>query len=484
MSKRIKQVDLYSHEIERICLSSLINYSKDCVDFLPHIDENHFVEDVHSSMFLVLKNLVLAGEHIDITILADKMTSLGIKFIEDIHIFDYIKSLKHFNSVNQESIPEYFKSLHKYFNARELESTAIKISSFVKENIKDSSQQLIAGVEKIFAEKINHYSSDADPKDLFKDLMEEIELLGNSPQEDGVNCPYESLRKYFGNFLNGGLYIFAAPAKNGKSTLLMDILRKTCKPQKVRGLYLDTELTTMEQRTRVVAAMSGVNEYYIRTGNFRRDKVMYNAVRETWPKVKSMEDSIDHLYVAGKPIDEITSLIRRWYYKNIHDGVKPIIIYDYIKLTGEKVSDSWKEYQVIGQKTDKLKQMAQELQCPIIAAIQTNAENDVAMSKQIKWFCNTLAMFRKKTPDELEFCGDKFGSHIMTITESRNQGEAALGFSDVVKLPDGKFKRFFLNFDLKNFNVEDRGTLLDVVELKQANFEMEEKNNKYADDIF
>jgi replicative DNA helicase len=401
------------------------------------------------------------------------MASIGLSQIDDVNIFDYLKSLKHFNAVNENSIPDYFKSLNKYYNAREVEATGRKISEFVFSNVEKTSQEIISGAEKIFGEKINQYSGESDPQDIFKGLMEEIELLGNEPKEDGIVCPYQNFKRFYGNYLNGGLYVFAAPAKNGKSTLLVDILRKTCFPEKIKGLYLDTELTTQEQRFRLVSSFSQVNEHYIRTGKYRLDKKMLSSVREVWPIVKEMEGSIDHLYVAGKPIDEIVSIIRRWHYKNIHNGIKSIVVYDYIKLTGEKISDSWKEYQVIGQKTDRLKQIAQELQCPVLAAVQTNAENDVAMSKQIKWFCNTLAMFRKKTCEELEFCGNKFGSHIMTITESRNQGQDALGFGDLVKMQDGSYKRFFLNFDLQNFNVEDRGTLLDVVDLKNSNFEIE-----------
>jgi replicative DNA helicase len=485
MNKMFKnKKDLFSLEIERVCLSVIINHSQECIDFLPLIGESHFIEPVHSCIFSIAKDIAISGKTVDVAILTERVASLGITQIEDVNIFDYLLSLRHFNAANKESIPEYFRSLNKYFNARELSQTGQKIISFINENIEKSSQDLISGTEKIFADKINHYQSENDPIDIFKDLEDEIELLGNDPKEDGIECPYVSLKRFYGNFLNGGLYVFAAPPKNGKSTLLIDILRKTCSPQKVRGLYLDTELTTHEQRLRLTSAFSNVNEYYIRTGKYRYDKKMLNSVRSIWPLVRSMEKSIDHLYVAGKPIDEIISIIRRWHYKNIHNGVKSIIVYDYIKLTGEKISDSWKEYQVIGQKTDKLKQIAQELKCPVVAAVQTNSENDVAMSKQIKWFVNTLAMFRKKTAEELEFCGNKFGSHILTVTESRNQGEEAFGFSDLVKLPDGEYKRFFINFDISNFNIEDKGSILDVIALKNSNFEIEKDSNTENNEIF
>ena len=41
--------------------------------------------------------------------------------------------------------------------------------------------------------------------------------------------------------------------------------------------------------------------------------------------------------------------------KHVGRGNKCIIAYDYVKLTGEKVSQNWAEHQAIGEKIDKLK---------------------------------------------------------------------------------------------------------------------------------
>lgn len=474
--------DLFSVEIERSCLSSMLNYKDDVIDFIGFLSEDHFDFTPHKVIFSSLRNLILSGSNIDTSIVVEKLISLGLISIEGIDILSYIEALQKLDSINKSSIGEYFQILHKYFNARQIVNTSKKIQEFVFKNISKGSQELISGTEKIFGEKIDTFTSEADPTDLFKGLIEEVELLGNEPKIDGINNPYRDLKRYFGDFLFGGLFVFAAPAKNGKSTLLLDIARKSSSPNKVRTLYLDTELTTREQRMRLVSSYSGVNEYYIRTGNFRKDREMLSKVRDSWKVIQQMENCVDHLYVAGKPIDEIVSIIRRWHYKNIHNGVKSLIIYDYIKLTGEKISDSWKEYQVIGEKTDKLKQVAQQLQCPVIAAVQTNSEMDVAMSKQIQWFANMVALFKKKSPDEISVEGTKFGTHKMIVTHSRNQGPDAMGYSDLVKMPDGKYQRMSFNFNIENFDIEEKGTLLDVVEfMQEQNINHQENDDDYED---
>src|SRR5690606_32531892 len=149
---------------------------------------------------------------------------------------------------------------------------------------------------------------------------------------------------------------------------------------------LDTELETYRVQYRMAASIAGINEWYIKTGKWRRHPEMVKALREkAFPIIRQFKKSIDHLYVGGKTIDEVCSLIRRWHAKNINvdKGEVPIIAYDYIKLTGEKLSDSWKEYQVIGEKTDRLKQIATEIQAPLIAACQTNEEGKVAISARM-----------------------------------------------------------------------------------------------------
>ncbi len=99
------------------------------------------------------------------------------------------------------------------------------------------------------------------------------------------------------------------------------------------------------------------------------------------------------------------------------------------------------------------------------------------MSKQLKWFCNFLAIFRRKTPEELSLDGDKFGTHRMTVTESRNQGADAMGHKDVVKNLEGKYEQMYINYEIKDFNVEEKGTLEDIISAKSEEIEVEEEED-------
>lgn len=472
---------LYSQEIERSCIASMLNFSNKVIDFIPYITEDHFYFEPHKILFLTVKNLILGGSHVDTIIVSEKLAQIGIHRVDDIDIMDYIKILQRLDALNEESIGEYFQILQKYYHARQLTSTANKIREFVDKNISKGSQELMCGAEKIFGEKVNSYKTDSQPVDLAKDLIEELEAIGNEPKEIGIPCPYNELRKAYGNFTNGTLNIILAPTGQGKSSIMLDIARKCSKKNEVRSLYLDTEMSTKEQRIRLAASISGVNPWYLENGYWRKDGDMLRKVRDSWPKVKEMEESVDHLYVGDLDLSEVLSIVRRWYYRNIHDGMQCLIFYDYIKLnfSHEKPSESFKEYQIIGSKADKLKLLAQELQIPVIAGLQTNHENQASLSKQTMWYCDKMALLRAKTPEELEQYGPDFGSHILKLMKGRSQGQDAAGFKDLVKLPSGKYEKMFFNFDLNNFNVEERGSLLDILKVLENQVDhSEDQENK------
>jgi hypothetical protein len=52
-----------------------------------------------------------------------------------------------------------------------------------------------------------------------------------------------------------------------------------------------------------------------------------------------------------------------------------------------------------------------------------------------------------------------------------------MGFTDIVKMPSGEYERFRLNFELKNFAVEEKGSLMDVAEF------MANHSVKLADEV-
>ena len=91
----------------------------------------------------------------------------------------------------------------------------------------------------------------------------------------------------------------------------------------------------------------------------------------------------------------------------------------------------------------------------------------ISLSDRLQWFASFVAIFRRKTLDEIAEDGEDFGTHKLVPLKTRFQGRDAAGHHDLVRraMPDGtvRFTNNFLNFNVRNFNAEEMGSLNDIV---------------------
>lgn len=474
---------LVNLEVERACISAAINYQEQLVDVLPFIGEGHFDLKTHQVIFSVIKLFASRGEKFDVTLLTEKLKTLGVNLVNGIEVLDYLQSLKGGDYIQESSMMVYFKLLQKYANAREIYKTGEKLQRFVEENIEKTSSELIIGSEKVFAEKIETFKTDNEPEDLLDGMKERIEGLGNDQEEIGIRNPHKRFRDYFGDFLPGRVYFLGAPTGIGKTTWLMDLVKKVTKPDEIIALYLDTELTKEQEQDRYLSSISDVNEAYIRSGKFRLDAKMTQKIRSQWDTIESRKGTIYHEYVGRKGIDEIISICRRFKYK--HSGVnkngvkkKIIFVFDYLKGK-EGMKDAFGSFTEMLDQADKLKVASVELDSPFLTAGQLNQNHTLALSSGMANVVDLLAFLKKKEPEKLQRDGPKHGTHYVEFKKSRVQGEKAMGFQDLVQLPDGNYEPMYINFEFKNFHVEEVSTLFDVVEtLKSGEVDMKPESTE------
>ena len=248
-----------------------------------------------------------------------------------------------------------------------------------------------------------------------------------------------------------------------------------------------------ENKFRLMASLSKVPLWHIQTGKWREDEEMTSKVREALKKVKDWK--YHHVHVANKPIDQVCSLIRRWYYTKVGRGNPAIIAVDYIKLTGEKVGQNWAEHQAIGEKIDKLKKLAEDLQVPIITAMQLNRTGErgransvvddasaISLSDRLQWFASFVAIFRRKSLEELAADGEDFGSHKLITLKTRWQGRDAAGHQDLFQRredpndpnSDLVWVGNYLNFHVDNFDIDERGSVADIIRAENGIVEVQD----------
>jgi replicative DNA helicase len=492
---------IYSIQIERHVLGGLIKNPKLFADIERYISEHDFVHEVHNCIFCVLRSTIIKNESVDTVILAQKIDLMGIGFKDDINIYDYLESIS-FTSINAKGLFESAQELAKLTVRRNLSHKCDDIKRFLLENGEKEIDEIVSTVDSLYGDHIKEIEVlEKEPELLLNDLEAMIEERGENPcEESGFTTPYEEFNRMYGGLRPGNLYAIVARPGQGKSTFIMDLCRKIATNSKVKALILDTEMDTQDVKFRIASALSGVSLWHLETGNWRLNAELVEKVRGAFKEIGNSE--LYHYPVGNKTIDQLCSFARRWKMANVKRGESFVLAYDYIKLTGERVGNNWAEYQAIGDKVDKLKKLSEELDCPIITAMQMNRSGEnfnrrgggvvddssaIAQSDRLQWFASFVGIFRRKTVDEIASDGEEFGTHKQIPLTTRHQGKDAAGHHDLVRRTDEngnvRFENNFLNFTVRNFNVEEVGSAADLAERERMQYSPEDESDRDGDII-
>ncbi len=493
-------MSLFSLQIERHVLGGIIKFPEIFPDLDGFINEQDFYNEVHYTIFSVIKSAAHKSEKIDRILLAERIKNLGVSFKDEINIFDYVENL-FFTQINKEGVLKAAQELVKYRIRREISATAEKIKDHIKVCGDSPVEEIITKCDSIYSEKISAYSHGEVPEKLTDNLIEIIEERGNAPKDnDGILTPYPEFNRLYGGLRAGHVYAIASRPGEGKTTWINDVCFKSASNSKIKALILDTEMQTMEIKFRMASALTGVPVWYLETGNWRKNPEMFKKVREC-SLLKQNQDYY-HFHVSNKSVEEVCSMIKRWYYNEVGRGNQCIIAYDYIKMTGERLSHNWAEHQVIGDKINRLKEIAVEVNAPLVTAMQMNRSGEsrnknsdvvvddssaIAQSDRLQWFAAFTGIFRRKTLDEIALDGEDFGTHKLIPLKTRFQGKDAAGHQDYLRrfFPDGskKFTMNYLNFNVSNFNIQEKGSLRHVIEKAKETYSLDDKNKNDSDGI-
>lgn len=486
---------LFSIELEKHLLGGLINHPECFPDLDGFLSEKDFHSTEHQVIYSTLKQILSENSNFDKVILTHKVKGIGVKFKGDLDIGEYIEAISTFNKANCKAVVQTSKEVMKLRVLRDMYESAKETALYLDKNKNETIDKIISDVDAIHSKVIDNLSLDSSPQNIFEDMGNLIYETGNNVKEEtGLKTPFESFNLNFGGLKPANVYAIASRPGQGKTTFLDWFAYKVAELNNIPVLILDTEMMTKEIQFRMAAALTEVPLWHLETGNWNKNKENRQKVEDTVNNLKKLP--VYHYHVGNKNIDEICTLIRRWHWSIVGRGNPCLIVYDYLKLTGEKLAQNWAEYQAIGEKTDKLKRISEEINAPVFTAIQINRSGEnfnrdgsrvqddttvISQSDRILWFVSFLAIFRRKTLDEIGLDGNQFGTHKLVPIKTRYQGRAAAGHQDVVErtLQDGSVQltQNYLNFDVQNFKIEERGSLMDIVQANSLEQELNQENH-------
>lgn len=460
---------VYSQDLEKQVVGGLIKHQEVYPEIGSFLSEDDFAYDLNKVIFQIQKNALDNRQTIDKGILIARLKNLGIGFKDNVDPADYINALS-LVQVTPKSIVQAVKDLKVVTAKRNFVEVCDQIKRQMIKGGNMTYDEVIAYVDKQLYDKMNSWYSAGDAVDLFETMYDRVEALGNNPVDDmGLQTPYPYYNQRYGGFRNGNVYVFASRPKQGKTSFLDSTAFHMANTmgKKVPALILDTEMQSDEIQERVLAMISGVPVWYITTGNWRKSEEYTKKIRQAWVDIKKNGYRLHHEYVINTPIEQLVNKIKRWYYTKVGRGNQALLVYDYIKITGEAMSEHNKEHQVIGEKVNTLKELVgKEVTAPLVTAVQINRSGDnrqqakddssvIAQSDRVLWFASQVSIFRRKTPEEITTETAAFGTHKLINLESRWQGKDAAGHLDYVKDLEGNLVNNFTNFSVENFQVKE-----------------------------
>lgn len=266
-------------------------------------------------------------------------------------------------------------------------------------------------------EIIYKYQNVENIEPMGKNILSYLEEL-KKRKETKNSFPWEfsEINKYC-EITKEELIVLAAQEKAGKSIFLLNALLWALQKNKQRVLYIDTELTTLQFVTRMIAYMTKIPYAIVSKGK-------YTAEQEE--KINFAADLISkfpfsHVYTPSIDDAKILTIVKKYNNRYGLDG----IIFDCLKPTDTKRADAGIISRAIGETTDMLKnKICGAMKLWGLSAIHLNRNGEIANSAGVARSASTIMYLQKKTPQEIQADGGMdFGNSKLWITRNRIGGE-------------------------------------------------------------
>ena len=419
---------------ERGILSGIYKYGSDAyIDINDILDTDNYTIDSNKFIFSCFKKILDENPKtkIDEPLIYSTANSLGIKdFLSRKNEQEHLRAIIKF-PVELSNIRTLAKRVKKLSIAEDI-IERIKCATIDLKNTTgdETLNEIIAKAEKPLQDYVAKLSleSNNEPEAIDEGIDEYVDyLIKNQDKAIGVSSGFTIYDACIGGgFRRGSVSVIGARAKTGKSFLGINIASHIAGKLGFHILNVDTEMQKQDHVNRTLGILSGVGITEIENGKFCQDQQKKQKVFVAKEKLKAFNSKYKRVNVAGKGIDEIISIMRRWVKKSVgYDGVNTdncLIIFDYLKIMEAAEIQNIKEYQLLGIHMTALHNFSKEMNVPILCFTQLNRDGIsktssgvISGSDRIVWFCSSFSIFKKKEQEECDEFPDSGNCKLIPI---------------------------------------------------------------------
>ena len=356
-------------EAEQSILGSLMLDKEAIVKIADFLLPADFYKDKHQTIFEAMLSLYENRDPIDVLSISNKLDEIGK--LEEVGGSSYIASLV--NMVPSAShVIHYAKVVQKKAMLRRLISAADTIVEMGYSGNEDVDKILDEAEQKIFKVSQKYLKQDFVPiKSILENAFNRIdELHRDDGSLRGVPSGFTDLDKVLAGFQKSDLVILAARPSIGKTTIALDIARQVGVQAKIPVGIFSLEMSSDQLIDRMLAAQAGIDLWRLRTGKLRSQgpENDFEKLNEAMGILSEAPIYIDD--TASANIMEMRTMARRL--QTEHN--LGLIIIDYLQLMEGRKTSGDNRVQEISEISRALKQLARELNIPIIALSQLSRQ--------------------------------------------------------------------------------------------------------------
>lgn len=329
-----------------------------------HLQGGEFHDTAHARIFRAMKNIVEDGKPLDIVSLSAYLTDS--EEMETVGGVSYLAKLA--GSVpSASSIGYYAERVKEMFLRKEAIEVAI---SLLKEAAQEQDVNAFVAMAETAVSKLSDQSVKKQEftsmKDILLDVWDETERLYNTRETNkgvtGLPSGYKDLDRMTAGFQKNDLIIVAARPSVGKTAFALNVAQNVGIRANETVAVFSLEMSKSQLTKRMISAEANIDASKMRTGFFEI---------EDWDKmtgaVSGLSDS--NIFIDDTPgitVNEIRSKCRRL---KKEKGLGMVLI-DYIQLIQGNSKRGENRQQEVSEISRTLKQIARELEVPVIALSQ------------------------------------------------------------------------------------------------------------------
>jgi len=349
-------------ESEKALLGAIMLRSSSMYDIQDMMFPDSFYVEKHRIIYQVMLDLVRKHEPIDLVSVSARLKE-KVK-LDEIGGRSYLTTLTEVvpSSTN---IKHYADIVARKSILRALITAADYVSD-LGFNESEELEEVLDKVEK----KIFAITSQATTRQKFAEIASIIpstketlaRLHASKDELRGISTGFKAMDNLLAGLMPADLVILAARPSMGKTSLALDIARKTALEHSSKVGIFSLEMSSQQLVDRMVAAEARVDSWKLRTGNALTDQDM-DAIAQALDRLEQAPIFIDDQ--SGNTILKMRSTARRL--KSEH-GLDLIIV-DYLQL----ISPTRNYDSMVNQVTEisrSLKNLARELDVPVLALSQ------------------------------------------------------------------------------------------------------------------